>query len=446
MKRLRKISLILTAATVLILILSACGKSENVENESFRLIKIEKAEGDVSLERDSENIEVFNGMNLVKNDMVTTGNQSTAQLLVDTDKHIISEENTVFSVYADGDTDNGKVKINLESGTGLFVIDNKLVEGSEFIVDTPNAVLSVRGTRFCASYDKVNRATAVAVYEGVVLVENSDIEEILNPGDIAVIKDDVIDVSVEAIDISMVDIQDYSAIINDYNAIEWTEAEEDNAPDNEDADEIGQVDDIEVGDELAFGKYDGEDIMWDVLEVNDDNLLLISHNVLTNMPLHDNYDPCEWESSSLRNWLNEYFYDTSFSADEQALIQTMTHKDRNQMDFYLTYASDAISAEDEDPHYSPESSDKVYLLSWEEIDKYYGIEIDPDGEYENMMGSKSYSYPAIATSRDGENCSWWTRNVYAGCVLFCNDDGLVSHSFTGEECVEGVRPVICINK
>lgn len=165
MKKLSVFSiLVLLMVSVLI---SGCSKEE------YRFVKVEIKEGGVIVDRSEENIEAFEGMNLIADDNVDVKEKSSALLLVDDDKHILAEENTEFSVNASGSKENGYVTVNLVRGQALITIDNKLNENSLFTVKTLNATLSVRGTTFTVFYDDINNVTYLDVQDGIVNVETT---------------------------------------------------------------------------------------------------------------------------------------------------------------------------------------------------------------------------------------------------------------------------------
>ena len=111
--------------------------------------------------------------------------------------------------------------------------------------------------------------------------------------------------------------------------------------------------------EIVFGTYEqdndsadgAEPIEWIVLEKNGDSLLLISKYALECRPFHDVNEEVTWETCSLRSWLNDTFYYTAFTEEEQAAILLTT----------LPPYTDG----------APETQDKVFILSYQEIDKYW---------------------------------------------------------------------------
>lgn len=153
------------AAMVSTLFLTGCKK------DKYRLVKVEDFEGEVSVSRDGDDVEIFEGMKLVSEDVVSVGSESSLELIVDSDKHLYVEENTSFELVATGSADKGAVEINIINGTALIEIDNKLNDDSTFSVTTPNAAFSVRGTQFEVTYDSDNGITLIEVIEGVVAAE-----------------------------------------------------------------------------------------------------------------------------------------------------------------------------------------------------------------------------------------------------------------------------------
>lgn len=158
------------------------------KEDRYRLIKVNNYEGSVLVERkENEKLAVFEGLQLISNDMVIVEEDAFLELLADSDKHIGAEENTGFEIYAEGNSKNGRLSINLLYGKALFTIDSALSENDSFEVTTPNATLSVRGTSFSVAFDPATGETTVEVFEGRVSAEYNGMTEILNPGDTRII-------------------------------------------------------------------------------------------------------------------------------------------------------------------------------------------------------------------------------------------------------------------
>lgn len=177
------IGVVVVAAVVILAIVFSGG---------HRVIKVESFDGEVSLERDSDEKDMVEGMNLKSKDTITTGEDGLVELLVDSDKHILARENTCFEIISSGNEKAGKLKIKLEYGTSLIEIENKLNDDSTVEVKTPNASLSVRGTTFEVSYSKEDDVTIVEVTDGVVEVSNGEETENVSEGESAVVAQDSI--------------------------------------------------------------------------------------------------------------------------------------------------------------------------------------------------------------------------------------------------------------
>ncbi|MBE5964380.1 MAG: hypothetical protein E7252_05515 [Lachnospira sp.] len=164
-------------------------------NKGHRVIKVESFSGDVVLERDDSKKDIFKNMNLKTKDVITTGEDGLIGLLVDDDKNIAATENTCFAIVSTGNEKKGALKIELKYGKSLIEIKNKLPDGSSFEVETPNATLSVRGTRFEVTYTKETKTTVLKVTEGCVQVDTKTKTDKVDAGKTAIIKDDNIEIS-----------------------------------------------------------------------------------------------------------------------------------------------------------------------------------------------------------------------------------------------------------
>ena len=175
----------------IIVILLATGVIGN-KNEKYRVVSVDSYEGDVSLSRENKDSDLFKGMNLKSGDKISTGGMSNVLLLADSDKSLLAGENTCFTIEATGNANKGRIYINLEYGTALVTIDNKLAEEDSFEIDTPNAALSVRGTIFEVTYNKETGETLLTVKEGCVEVVNDILSKPINEGESVVITDEEI--------------------------------------------------------------------------------------------------------------------------------------------------------------------------------------------------------------------------------------------------------------
>jgi len=157
--------------------------------KSYRVITVEKPIGEVVVGRKGKNFGAIEGMNLVSKDSLSTAKEAIAILLLDTDKHIVVEQNTDISIVATGNEEAGNVRVDIKSGVAKFAVDNKLNDESTFEVQTPNALLAIRGTEFMVDYDGDDDSTVIKVDSGVVHLEYENEEIDLTEGESAFIKD-----------------------------------------------------------------------------------------------------------------------------------------------------------------------------------------------------------------------------------------------------------------
>ncbi len=191
---------------------------------------------------------------------------------------------------------------------------------------------------------------------------------------------------------------------------------------------------VNVGDRIFFGKYpkelvaDPEPIEWIVLDKRDGALLLISRYGLDCREYKDHTSGCTWDTCSLRTWLNGRFLKYAFSSAEKAKIQsTRVTADRNPV--YETPVGN-------------DTTDKVFLLSIEEVNRYF--DSDSARQCEPTMLAKEVG---AWTGRNG-NCQWWLRSpgCEQGYAAFIYYGGSVwsSGNFV-DEWNHAVRPAIWIN-
>ena len=192
-----------------------------------------------------------------------------------------------------------------------------------------------------------------------------------------------------------------------------------------------EITDATEGEFVLLGHYQqdkdlnaDEPIEWFVLARENDKILLISRYILEKKRFGNTAD---WKDSELRSWLNNEFYTSAFSSDEQTKIQRIVT--------------------------SNETSDLVFCLSSEEARGLFGLDIERVGhitEYLRKQNFKDYKGQGM-----GE---WWTRSV--GGITFGGESSVVIvDNMTGKVLSTGknpdvsginsydvgVRPVVCIS-
>ncbi len=180
-----------------------------------------------------------------------------------------------------------------------------------------------------------------------------------------------------------------------------------------------------VGEEITMGRFDRntpgqmQDIVWQVLDIIDDKALIISRDVLTFAPFHEEWGRMVWEDCSLRKWLNEAFIQTAFTEEERSRIacKQIRNKD-NEM-----FGTDA----------GADTEDSVFLLSLEEAREYY----DSDGLRQ-----------AKAAPSAAETVPWRLRTpgYKGGCYnAYVRPSGMINiHGCFNDQEGFGIRPAMWI--
>lgn len=169
-----------------------------------------------------------------------------------------------------------------------------------------------------------------------------------------------------------------------------------------------------VGNYVTFGTYpqtalgnDQTPIEWLVLARDGRQALLISRYGLDAKPYNTKLSSTTWKKCTLRTWLNDTFLNKAFSLTEQTAILT-TDVDNSKQQCYSGW----------NPSRENDTKDKVFLLSYAEANKYFGIQyvgtnvvsqkarVAPTAYIEG----KIYTYNESKTM-DGQNAgTWWLRS------------------------------------
>ena len=162
---------------------------------------------------------------------------------------------------------------------------------------------------------------------------------------------------------------------------------------------------VNVGDTIKFGKYEQdnnlangkEDIEWIVLDKKYKKILLISKYALDCKQYNTELTDVTWEICSLRKWLNETFMDSAFDDAEKSIVKkTNVSADKNPNN-----STDPGNA----------TTDKVFLLSINEANKYFGSDEDRKcilTEYAKANDAVTNS--SYRTKGGVSTCRWWLRS------------------------------------
>jgi len=113
---------------------------------------------------------------------------------------------------------------------------------------------------------------------------------------------------------------------------------------------VAKIDEIKI---KRFGNryFKYEPIRWIVMDKNDGKLTLLAEQIIDNYAFNEINVKTSWESCTLRKWLNNDFYGEAFSVEEKNVI--LSSKNDNNS--------------------GGRTTDKVYLLSKDEVKYMFGL-------------------------------------------------------------------------
>ena len=188
-----------------------------------------------------------------------------------------------------------------------------------------------------------------------------------------------------------------------------------------------------VGTNIQFGGYD-----WRVLDVRGNRVLILSEHVISVLQYHTTSRyPVTWEDSDIRRYLNSNFFGRLSPQDQGRIAVTEVVNNDNQW-FGTSGGNNTI--------------DRVFLLSVEEVVRYFGDsgQLANRPEYVGILDE--YSSARVATNLFGLESAWWLRSPgaypnYASQVNAFGEIGMRGRTVHASMIfsrfgVNGVRPAL----
>ena len=193
-----------------------------------------------------------------------------------------------------------------------------------------------------------------------------------------------------------------------------------------------------------------EPIKWTVLTQKDGSALLLCDMLidapdygLKSRPYTEDDQtiyPSNYERSLVRTWLNDNFYNTAFTEEEQQII-LISDVDN----------SAASTANRENQFICGNTQDKVFLLSYADVtNPEYGFSADTSAsDTAKIKKPTKYAWVQGATrdSMNDETGVWWLRSPdaeYEGGALIVSTDGYAGANFDIRQNSIGVAPALKI--
>ncbi len=144
----KKYILIAVVALLLLGIATVFGAQISKDDQGYRTISVIEVSGRVSVVKNGVEYTAYPGMLLQEGQEVVTSGSSHVRMALDDDKYIKLESGSRAVFETLGFLGSGKTAINLERGSLTSELVNPLGAEDSYVINTPNAVLAVRGTFF----------------------------------------------------------------------------------------------------------------------------------------------------------------------------------------------------------------------------------------------------------------------------------------------------------
>ncbi|MDO4835335.1 MAG: DUF6273 domain-containing protein [Clostridia bacterium] len=207
-----------------------------------------------------------------------------------------------------------------------------------------------------------------------------------------------------------------------------------------------QLDSPQIGSVIKFGLFEQDDdtengeeeIEWLVLARNGSRILVISKYILANKHYHEYSDgkgnvredyKVYWEKSTIRQWLNEDFYDSAFgNLHKSKIVTTNVSADRHPQ---------------YDTNQGKTTTDNIFLLSYSEVQRYM-----PTEEERQTVQTKKSIGKTMSGKQQREKREWWTRTTgdEEFHICFVRENGrLHKDGHAAGTMSYGIRPVMWID-
>ena len=191
-----------------------------------------------------------------------------------------------------------------------------------------------------------------------------------------------------------------------------------------------------IGDIITLGNYEqdanlqnGKEIIeWKIITIKNNRVLLLSKYCIEYLQYHSEDIAMTWEQSDLRDWLNNNFYNQSFSNNEKSLILEVLNETPDYNDLRFVEGGN-------------NTYDKVFLLSAKEVNQY-------TTKNERKTVATPYVKQKGIYVRDNDgNSPWCLRSpgAFENYVAYVNWTGDINYAPNFVYHYQGVRPAVWID-
>jgi len=147
---------------------------------------------------------------------------------------------------------------------------------------------------------------------------------------------------------------------------------------------------MQVGEIIAFDRFN-----WRILDVQDNMALIITEEIVEQRAYHSKYKDTIWPDCEVRNYLNGEFYDRFDETNKSRILETAIKNMDNP--WYGTKAGN-------------ESQDKIFLLSLDEVCRYFGDSTEKlynRGNNRYWKKNDENNRKRLARFAAAHSCWWW---------------------------------------
>ncbi len=195
---------------------------------------------------------------------------------------------------------------------------------------------------------------------------------------------------------------------------------------------------------IYFGNYPQSDISgnkkepikWRVLEINEDEVFLLSDKNIDVQRYHNKSEAVTWETCTMRTWLNNNFIKRAFSQKEENAIMETYVKNSNRPEWSAQGGND--------------TKDKVFLLSFQEAWNYeYRLHASRETAINTAYTAAGGTIGSKGMKSAGSSDAWWLRtpgeNNQKACFVSIRGQICFDYGFPVNDDTLAVRPALRLN-
>ncbi len=159
---------IVVVAILAVILIAVLGGNNS---KGFRSVRVSEIVGTATVTFEEKEYAAYKDMKLEEGHDLITGAESFVRMVLDEDKYIRVEEDSKITFETLGKEGSGKTAIRLEYGAITNEAATALGEGEEYIINTPNTILAIKGTFFRVAVDVAADGTVsvdIFTYGGAV--------------------------------------------------------------------------------------------------------------------------------------------------------------------------------------------------------------------------------------------------------------------------------------